>query len=355
MKRVKIGVVGCGAIAQVHHLPNLSTLQEQFEMTVVCDVSPSAAADAARRFHVPRHVTDYRELLAADVDAVLLCHTDPKTEAAIAVLEAGKHLFIEKPLCFSLPEIDAMVAAQSSGTVAQAGYMKVYDPAFELAQRAVAEMDEIRFVQVNHLHPSNELHLRQFDLRRFDDYPAAAGEQTAAARAAAVQEAIGEATPEVLRAFNLLSGSMIHDLYTMRAVLGLPSAVVSAELWQEGRALTFTLAYPGGARCVATWIDLPDLWDFKETLEIYGDARRVLLSYPTGFARGLLSSLVIQGTDADGTAYRTEPAVDWESAFLRELRHFHECIVDGTENRTPLASARDDIGLIIDIIGKYRE
>ena len=169
MKRVKIGVVGCGAIAQVHHLPNLGALSDQFEVAVVCDVSPTA--DAARRFHVPRHVNDYRELLAADVDAVPLCHTDPKTEAAVAVLEAGKHLFIEKPLCFSLPEIDAMTAAQGAGTVAQAGYMKVYDPAFELAQKAVGEMGEIRFVQVNHLHPSNDLHLRQFDLRRFDDYP----------------------------------------------------------------------------------------------------------------------------------------------------------------------------------------
>ena len=129
MKRVKIGVVGCGAIAQVHHLPNLSALQDRFEVAAVCDISPSAAADAARRFHVPRHLTDYRELLAADLDAVLLCHTDPKTEAAVAVLEAGKHLFIEKPLCFSLPEIDAMIAAPgAAGTVAQAGYMKVYDP-----------------------------------------------------------------------------------------------------------------------------------------------------------------------------------------------------------------------------------
>ena len=356
MKRVKIGVVGCGAIAQVHHLPNLSALQDRFEVAAVCDISPSAAADAARRFHVPRHLTDYRELLAADLDAVLLCHTDPKTEAAVAVLEAGKHLFIEKPLCFSLPEIDAMIAAPgAAGTVAQAGYMKVYDPAFELAQRAVREMGGIRFVQVNHLHPNNDLHLRQFDLRRFDDYPAAAIEQTAAARKEAVRQAIGDATPEVQRAFGLLSGSMIHDLYTMRAMLGLPRAVVSAEIWRDGRAVTFTLEYPSGARCVATWIDLPDLWDFKETLEIYGDDQRVLLSYPTGFARGILSSVVIQGSDGDGIAYRTEPAVDWESAFLRELRHFHECIVDGTANRTPLAAARDDISLIIDILRKYRE
>jgi predicted dehydrogenase len=356
MSRLRVGVVGCGAIAQIHHLPNLTALHEHFEVSVVCDVSPAAAAAAARRFHVPRHLTDYRELLAADLDAVLLCHTDPKTEAAVAVLEAGKHLFIEKPLCFSLPEIDAMIAAQrAAGTVAQAGYMKVYDPAFELAQRAVREMDEIRFVQVNHLHPDNALHLRQFDLRRFDDYPAAAIEQTGAARSVAVRQAIGDATPEVQRAFSLLSGSMIHDLYTMRAMLGLPRAVVSAEIWRDGRAVTFTLEYPSGARCVATWIDLPDLWDFYETLEIYGDAQRVVLSYPTGFARGIPCTLVLQGMDDEGRAYRTEPAVDWESAFLRELRHFHECIVDGTANRTPLAAARDDISLIIDILRKYRE
>ena len=355
MKRVRIGVVGCGAIAQVHHLPNLTALHDQFEVAAVCDVSPSAAADAARRFQVRHHVTDYRDLLAADLDAVLLCHTDPKTEAAIATLKAGKHLFIEKPLCFSLPEIDAMIAAhRAAGTVAQAGYMKVYDPAFELAQRALPERDEIHFVQVTHLHPDNQLHLRQFDLRRFDDYPAAAVERTQAARGAAIRAAIGDATPEVQRAFTLLSGSMIHDLYTMRALLGLPRAVVSTEIWRAGRAVTFTLEYPGGARCVATWVDLPELWDFRETMEVYGDRQRVLLSYPTGFARGILSSVVIQGTDCHGVAYRTEPAVDWESAFLRELRQFHASIAGGAPNRTPLAAARDDVSLIIDIIGRYR-
>ena len=355
MKRLRIGVVGCGAIAQVHHLPNLAALDEQFEVTVVCDVSPLAAADAARRFHVPRHVTDWRDLLATDLNAVLLCHTDPKTAAAVATLEAGKHLFIEKPLCFSVAEIDAMIAAQrAAGTVAQAGYMKVYDPAFELAQRAVRDIDEIRFVQVNHLHPDNALHLRQFDIRRFDDYPTDAVQRTGAARSAAVRAAIGDASPAVQRTFGLLSGSAIHDLYGLRVLLGVPSAVVSTEIWRDGRAVTFTLEYPNGARCVATWIDLPDLWDFRETLEVYGDHRRVLVSYPTGFARGILSRVVIQGTDERGSAFRTEPAVDWESAFLRELLHFHECIVAGVPNRTPLAAARDDISLIIDIVKRYQ-
>ena len=357
MKRVRIGVVGCGAIAQVHHLPNLTALTEEFEVAGVCDVSPGAAADAARRFHVPRPVTDYRDLLAADLDAILLCHTDPKTEAAVAALNAGKHLFIEKPLCFSLADVDAMIAAQrAAGTVAQAGYMKVYDPAFEAAQQAVREMGEIRFVQVTHLHPDNRLHLRQFDVRRFDDYPAGAAAQARDARRQALQEALGgaRASPEEERAFALLSGSMIHDLYALRTLLGLPSAVAATEIWRGGRAVIFTLKYAGGARCVASWVDLPELWDFRETLELYADGQRVLLSFPTGFARGILSSVVIQGSDRHGTAYRTEPAVAWESAFSRELRHFHDCIVNGAANRTPLAAARADVGLIIDIVKRYR-
>ena len=354
MSRLKVGVVGCGAIAQIHHLPNLTALHDRFDVAVVCDVSPSAAAAAARRFHVPDHVTDYRRVLDSDVDAVVLCHTDPKTEAAIATLQAGKHLFIEKPVCFSLQEMDAMIAARTSGLVAQAAYVKVYEPGFELAQQAVQRIDDVRFVQVNHLHPDNRLHLRQFELQRFDDHPAGSLEAATEARRSACRQAIGEVSEEVERAFGLLTGSMIHDLYGLRVMVGQPSAVVSVEIWQQGRAITCTLEYPNGARCVATWVDLPDLWDFYETLEVYGDGQRVVLSYPTGFARGIPCTVVVQGTDDAGRAYRTEPAVDWESAFARELRHFHASVVDGLPNRTPLADARNDVGLIIDIIARYQ-
>jgi predicted dehydrogenase len=137
-------------------------------------------------------------------------------------------------------------------------------------------------------------------------------------------------------------------------MLGLPSAVVSTEIWNDGNAISTVLGYPNGARCVATWVDLPDLWDFQETLEVYGDRARVIVSYPTGFARGILSQVTLQGIDADGTAIRKEPAVDWESAFSRELRHFHECITRGTPPRTSVASARDEIALIIEIVDAFR-
>ena len=366
MSRVRIGVIGCGAIAQVHHLPNLTALHREFEVSIVCDLSQGAAQAVAKRFHVPRCVTDYNELLGTDVDAVLLCHGDPKTEVALAAFKAGKHVFIEKPVCFSLQEMDTMLAAQrEAGTVAQAGYMKVHDPAFQLAKLEVDAMESYRFVQINHLHPNNSLHLSQFDVERFDDVPADAFKPAGAAREKAQAEAIGDVLSQTdvdsdtqskaARVFYLLAGSMIHDIYSLRVMLGSPSEVVSAEVWSEGRGVTIVFGYPNGARCVATWVDLPDLWDFKETLEIYGDTKRVIVSYPTGFSRGILSEVTIHGIDPDGTTYSKTPAVEWESAFVRELRHFHACITEGEPCYTSLESARNDIALIINIVRCYAE
>ena len=353
--RVRIGVIGCGAIAQVQHLPFLSELAEEFDLRAVCDVSAGAAEYAAGLFHVPLKFTDHREMLTADIDAVLLCHSDPKTAAVIDCLKAGKHVLVEKPVCFSPAEMAAInKAVETSGKVALAGYMKLYEPAFERARTEVAAMEDVRFVQVNHLHPSNDLHVSQFRTRRFDDVPAPAIERNRAARAQAIHDAIGTVDPAVVQAFGMLSGSLIHDLYGLRALFGRPERVAATEIWQDGRALSTTLQYAAGFRCVATWVDLPDLWDFRETLEVYGSRRRVIVSYETGFSRAH-SKLRIHGIDEAGSTFMAEPALDWESPFRRELRHFHECITRGARPRSPISEAGDDIELIIEIVNAHLE
>ena len=156
MQQVRLGIVGCGAVAQVQHLPNLAELQEEFSVEIACDLSPSLSAAVAEQFHIARHTSDLDELLNSDIDAVLLCHTDPKTAAAVAAFDAGKHVLIEKPVCFSLEEMAQMTAAQQrAGTVGMAAYMKVYDPAFELAQQHASALQAIRYAQINHLHTDN--------------------------------------------------------------------------------------------------------------------------------------------------------------------------------------------------------
>ena len=59
------------------------------------------------------------------------------------------------------------------------------------------------------------------------------------------------------------------------------------------------------------------------------------------------------GIDADGTSYRKEPAIPWESGFTAELRHFHACITEGAPCRTPLGEVRYDVQLILDITQAY--
>ena len=352
MSKVRIGVVGCGAIAQVQHVPNLLELDEQFEVPIVCDALPGQAAYLAKRFNIERSVSNVDALLAADIDAVLLCHADPKTEVAVKAFAAGKHVLIEKPVCLTLEEVDELVAAQAAaGTVGQAAYMKAYDPAFTMAKREIEGMD-FKFVQANHLHPSNWLHLDHFNVQHVGELPAAVKEANQAALQRCFHQAFGDMTERAESVWGITYG-LIHDLYSLRNMVGAPSGVKSVDIWKDRRAITTVLEYPNEARCVLSRVDLEELWDFRQTLEVYSDDKRVLLSYPTGFSRRVLAELVVQGIDGEGTSYRKEPAIPWESGFTGELRHFHACITEGAPCRTPLGEVRYDVQLILDITQAY--
>src|SRR5579884_2820653 len=103
-RRLTIGVVGCGAIAQTQHLPNLVERPDLWQVSALCDVSPGVVQAVGDRFGVPGRYTDYEEFLASDVEAVILCLADPKTAAILAAARAGKHLLIEKPMCWTVAD-----------------------------------------------------------------------------------------------------------------------------------------------------------------------------------------------------------------------------------------------------------
>lgn len=102
---VRIGIVGCGRVSEVRHLPALRGVPGA-EVTALSDVDPARLESVGQRFDIARRYDDYREMIeAGGVDAVAVC-VPPKlhTEIGLAALEAGKHLFIEKPLALSLEE-----------------------------------------------------------------------------------------------------------------------------------------------------------------------------------------------------------------------------------------------------------
>jgi predicted dehydrogenase len=113
---LRIGLIGCGLVAETRHLPALLSLPNA-RVAAVADTNAECLARVADRFRIPRRHPDYRALLDdAAIDAVAICAPAQfHVPIALDALDAGKHVFIEKPLALSLAEGQRLLerAAQS--------------------------------------------------------------------------------------------------------------------------------------------------------------------------------------------------------------------------------------------------
>lgn len=108
MDKVRIGILGCGQIAQ-HHMRTYKGILE-VEMVACADVSEEAAKKASEEFGIPTALTSAKDLLALDLDAVDVClHNNLHMPATIAALEAGKHVYCEKPMAGSFTDAERML------------------------------------------------------------------------------------------------------------------------------------------------------------------------------------------------------------------------------------------------------
>jgi predicted dehydrogenase len=107
---IRVGVVGCGNVAEMRHLPALLKLRE-VQVAAVADMDPHRLTRIRTRFKIRDLHRDYRVLLDdSTIDAVAICvPAQHHAEVAIAALDAGKHVFIEKPLALSLDEADQLM------------------------------------------------------------------------------------------------------------------------------------------------------------------------------------------------------------------------------------------------------
>ena len=118
MGPVRIGFVGCGFAAEHRHLPTLARLPG-LRVEAVADLDEAAATRIAEQFGIERRYASAREL-AEDpaVEAVAVCvPTGAHVEVALAAIDAGKHVFVEKPLALSLDEADALLERHRASSV----------------------------------------------------------------------------------------------------------------------------------------------------------------------------------------------------------------------------------------------
>ncbi len=351
---VKIGLIGTGMIAQVMHLPHLSEMPERFEVAALCDLSPGTVQAVAARFGIRHTFTDYREMLdRADVDAVMVLtqdHARPATDA----LQAGKHVFIEKPMCHNLDEADELLDAQAaSGRVAMLGHHKIYDPGYLAGRERIKQMQSPNLIRLHDVTGPNEMFLEHYDIVRVDDIDAHEKNQLNQRRQDSLQRAIGAQPEPVMRAYGKLLGLLIHDIYILDAAFGLPERVVSTDIWNGGGAVASILAYSDNLRCVVDTAAVPNLRVFDESMTVYAPDSVVSIVFPSPFLKN--AATVVEEWRMDGSRYReSTTTASYEEAFKLELIHFHDCIVNGKTPRTPAAGGRAQIALLIDMIKAYR-
>ena len=135
MKTV-FGLIGAGKLANAQHLPNFARTQHA-KLKTVCDLREDTAKEAQEKYGAPRWETDHKKVLAdSEIDAVLIAvRPDRHAELTVEALDAGKHVYVEKPLAETVEDCGLAVEAQErSGRSVAVGFNRRFAPAYRKAK-----------------------------------------------------------------------------------------------------------------------------------------------------------------------------------------------------------------------------
>lgn len=142
MKKIKVGIAGLGRLGKVH-AHNIAYKIPNAELTAACSIVPAELEYAKQELGVTDVYTDYREMLEkADIDAVAIVTTSSEHCWQIeAALDAGKHVFSDKPLGVTLEECKQAEAAveRHPDKVFFLGFMRRYDASYAYAKQKIQE------------------------------------------------------------------------------------------------------------------------------------------------------------------------------------------------------------------------
>jgi len=343
MSKISVAVVGCGALAQVMHLPYLQRL-DQFELVAVCDLSAKLACETAKRFHIPEWVTDYRQLITPQIQGILVLTGGSHGEICLEFAKAGKHIFVEKPLCYSPQEARALQeVANTEGICVVIGYMKRFDPGYRYAQQLLTDPQDVRYLQVTVLHPRESHYLKHQQIVRADDISRKTIETWVSNSRRLAKDAIGDVDDGVLDFYtNVLLGSLIHDINATRHLVGEPDRVLSANVWAKRQAVSVDLQFSNGIVGHYSWCYFDDANAYSEKIGVYSEGQRITLDFPSPYLQHAPTPVTVENSDADAMS-TCHVVVNYEEAFEQELLHFHACVSKKALSLTPIEDGLQDI------------
>ena len=352
MRRVRLGVVGLGTVAQAVHLPLVTRRRDLFEVTAVCDLSAELAEQVTGRFglgQASRHRSVEGLLDGGRVDALLLLTSGSHGAVAAAALGRGLPVLCEKPLAYTLAEADTLASlAGARQPRLQLGYMKLHDPAVRRALRELpGDRAALRAVEVTVLHPSEAGQLAHAGVIEPGpaDVPPATVEMLRLETARLQECALGPAPAELRRLYTEVAlGSLVHDLAVVRLLAGDPERVEHADAWPPGRwppSVAVDALLLGGVRLTVRWHYLDRYPAYREEVRLYHEEGSVALAFPSPYL--LHAPTVLTVTGRDGDAVRVCEHRSTVEAFEEQLAAFHRLVTEGAPPAAGVAEGRADI------------
>jgi predicted dehydrogenase len=272
--RLRVGIIGCGGLAQGAHIPSLMRMKEadNVEIVAVCDVYQKRLDQAAATTGAAP-VKDYRAMLDnKDVDYVTIVTPEHwHARMTLDAADAGKHIYCEKPMTWSIEQAKQVVKKiQQTSVKMQVGVQGMCDDSYETAQKYVKEGKLGRVVQAQIDYSRN--HKRDFWVSDEPDKDVRPGENL---------DWNAFLGPAPKRPFDLdrflhwrrywdYSGGIATDLFVHR-------------ITRIIRALD--LKFPN--RVVA----VGGKWEFRDSAAEIPDTFNMMLDYPDGLSVVVLSSM----------------------------------------------------------------
>jgi len=323
---IRVGVIGAGRMNQRAHIPNL--LAEKCEIPAIADPRFETAKLVADAFRIETAYGYYQDLLdREEVDAVVVAVPDPlHAQIAMDALEAGKHVFLEKPMATNSDDAHRMLdAAHRAGKKLMVGYQRRHDPAAEITKRLMTEFSDTgelgRVISMEWRNYGGDWLWTVDPLIESKDDPP--------------QESLDARMPpwlpqELWGEFSVVNNGFSHGIDLMQFVAGKPTAVLSAFPGYRSGTL-IVLDWNGIRTLIHSAATEGSIW--QEWLEVRYERGWLRFATPPALHSNQPGSVEVY-RGAKGITERYEPPHQW--AFRREIRHFLACIRDdASESPTP--------------------
>lgn len=349
-RKYKIGVIGCGEIAQIMHLPYINE-SSRMSLWSLCSSSPGPMRFCAGKYNIPdgRCYGDYETMLRdPQLDAVLICcgeHYMPAMEA----IKNGKHMLIEKPLAFNTRQAGELAdGARKNGLILQVGYMKLYDPGFQWFFRRFNKMEKVCHVNVHNFCGDFEYLGKIYELNKESSTGPRERAERKRFRDEAILEEIGTLEKKYSDAYMDMLLGTTHDTVLLRSMFG-PLKVKHGDIADDGQTIAVFEDMHGLRIIMETgYIDARSTWD--ETVSVWGPDCRMVLEFPSPYLRNAPSLVHINENDGSGANVEATVTASYDEAFRREWSAFLDCLDTGAAPAADGFGAAADIKLASDIV-----